>query len=294
MYLVAEKDKICTVCEMKTKTYEFLDCGDGKRYERFGDWVVERPCPQAVWSPEGEAIKTDARFIRNGAGNEWQKINPDMPDVWEMQVHENIQAELKLSANGQVGIFAEHAQTWDWVRAKVMEHKGRELNILNGFGYTGMATLHASADHTTVCHVDGAKSAVSWARRNAEISAMGDNKIRWICDDVLDFMAREVKRGKKYDGIILDPPAFGRGGGKDWKLERDLPEMLSLMGKLLVDDPAFVVLTCHAPEHYIPEDIADMLADIPQCRGKHIETIELELTSRDGRRVPMSFGARVG
>jgi len=192
-----------------------------------------------------------------------------------------------------VGIFPEQLENWRWIEQQVAAHADRSLQILNLFAYTGVATLHASAPHATVCHVDGAKSAVRWARKNAELSGLADAPIRWICDDVIKFLGRELRRGKKYDGVILDPPAFGRGNGRNWKIERDLPKLMKMIEQVLSDDPVFVVLTCHAPEHFDPESLADMLEKIPAFAGKSAESLDLVIPSPRGNALPSSFGARI-
>ena len=206
---------------------------------------------------------------------------------------DNITLQLRPSSNNQLGIFPEQLDNWRWMTKKIQEAK-RPLKILNTFSYTGAATLMASAaaEDTEVCHLDGAKSAVSWARKNAELSGLEKNPIRWIVDDVLKFMEREVKRGKKYDGIILDPPAFGRGAKSDWKIQRDLPLLLELVGKLLNDKPCFVIFSCHAIE-FTAEDLAKMLEELPVFRGKKAEAVDLTISASKGNDLTSSICARI-
>ena len=274
--------------------YELIDCGDKTRTERFGDKIITRPCPMALWPSkisDGLDKQPDARFMSNETEKGWQKVG-DMEDIWNISVG-SITAELSLSSNGQVGIFPEQNENWQWIEGQVRERSNKPLKILNLFGYTGMATLHAIAPHTEVCHVDGAKSAINWAKRNAELSGLGDASVRWICDDVMKFLEREIRRGQKYDAIILDPPAFGRGGGKIWKIEKDLPCLMQAVKELLVDDPAFVVLTCHAPRHFSAHDMAQLLERLPQFKGESAEPIQLEIPSTQGNPLVASFGARI-
>ena len=289
--------------------YELIDCGRFRRLERFGDRIIERSCPQATWPMKsntspfikggikgGFSATNDrllhARFIRKpGQKSQWKKP-AELSDTWSIKVGKNITAELRLSSQGQVGIFPEQFDNWQWINDIVTDVKTPK-KILNAFAYTGMSTLFASTKYTTITHLDGAKSAISWAKRNAELSNMTDHKIRWICDDVLKFMAREVRRGNSYDGIILDPPAFGRGGKTDWKIERDLPELMKLTTQLLTNKPLFVILTCHAPKHFSPRDLAQMLTKIPQFSAQKAEQLRLRIPSTQGNSLVSSFGARV-
>lgn len=270
--------------------YDLIDCGDGGRIERFGEVIIDRPCPQAMWPQKNNDINSDVFFEKAGAKSFW-KGSEKFSETWNLKIGD-VTAELRFSGQGQVGIFPEQFENWRWLQEKVRNTK-RPLKILNTFAYTGMSTLFCSEKHTEVCHVDGAKSAINWAKKNAEISRRGENTIRWICDDVIDFMAREVRRGKKYDGIILDPPAFGRGAKKNWKIERDLPVLLDLIEKLLPEKPLFVVLTCHAPKHFSAKDIAVLLENIPQFRGKKAKELLLEIPSKAGNSLLSSFGARI-
>ena len=274
--------------------YELIDCGDETRTERFGDQIISRPCPMAFWPSATKGsldIQPHTTFSRDEAEKGWQKIN-DTPDRWNISVG-SLTAELRFSLNGQVGIFPEQEENWQWIADQVAKRSSKSLKILNVFGYTGIATLHAIAPHTQVCHVDGAKSAISWAKRNAELSGLTNANVRWICDDVMKFMEREIRRGQKYDAIILDPPAFGRGGGQIWKIEKDLPRLIRAVKELLVDDPAFVVLSCHAPRHFSAHNMAQMLERLPQFKGKRAESILLEIPSKQGNPLVASFGARI-
>jgi len=234
----------------------------------------------------------DARFDNGETGGGWKKTNDIKTDSWNISIG-SLTAELRFSSNGQVGIFPEQYQNWQWIRDQIAKKVDKPLKILNLFGYTGIATLHAVAPHTQVCHVDGAKSAINWTKRNAELSGLADANIRWICDDVMKFVEREVRRGQKYDAIILDPPAFGRGGGQIWKIEKDLLRLMSTIGELLVDNPAFVILSCHAPQHFSSHDMTRFLEQLPQFKGKKAKPTELEIPSRRGNPLVASFGARI-
>ena len=274
--------------------YELIDCGDKIRTERFGNKIITRPCPMALWPSvisDDLGKQLDARFRRIETEKGWQKVG-GMKDDWNISVG-SLTAELRLSPNGQVGIFPEQSGNWQWIADQVAKRSDKSLKILNLFGYTGMSTLHSIAPHVQVCHVDGAKSAINWAKRNAELSGLANASVRWICDDVMKFMEREIRRGQKYDAIILDPPAFGRGGGQIWKIEKDLPRLMQAVKELLVDGSAFVVLSCHAPRHFSAHDMAQLLERLPQFKGKKAEPIQLEIPSNQGNPLVASFGARI-
>ena len=275
--------------------YELIDSGNERRLERFGKTIVNRPAPQAFWHRDSalfEWKQANAYYERPENGkNKWTK-DSTFPENWTIQI-DQITAELRPSPNNQLGIFPEQLDNWRWMTKRIQE-ANRPLQILNTFAYTGIATLMASAaaEHVEVCHVDGAKSAVSWARKNAELSGLEKNPIRWIVDDVVKFMEREVKRGKKYDGIILDPPAFGRGANGTWKIERDLPRLLELTGKLLNNQPCFVILSCHAVE-LTAEKLAQMLEEFSVFKGKKAEAVDLIIPSEKGNELPSSVCGRI-
>ncbi len=271
--------------------YELLDSGDKSRIEKFGKHIIKRPCPQVSWNLKVPASPADATFVKNDKEKKWLK-NAEIKEPFYIKVGSVI-AEIRFSENGQLGIFPEQFDNWRWIQQQVKNNSKRSLKILNTFAYTGMATLFSSAANTEVCHVDGAKSIVKWARRNAEISGLQDAKIRWVCDDVMSFMAREIRRGKQYDGIILDPPAFGRGGKAEWRIKRDLPKLMQLVQQILTPNPIFVILTCHATDLYTAEDMVRMLEKLPQFKGRRAEKLLLKIPSRKGTELTMSFGARI-
>lgn len=274
--------------------YELIDCGDETRTERFGNRIIKRTCPMAFWpSVTGDSldIQPDATFSRNETEKGWQITN-DIDDSWNISIG-SLTAELRFSQNGQVGIFPEQEDNWKWIANQIARRSSKSLKILNVFAYTGIATLHAIAQNTEVVHVDGAKSAIGWAKRNAELSGLTDANVRWICDDVLKFMKREIRRGQKYDAIILDPPAFGRGKGHVWKIEKDIQQLMDAVEDLLIDNPAFVILSCHAPRHFSAEDMAWELEQLPQFKGKRAEPTFLEIPSKKGNPLEASFGARI-
>lgn len=231
--------------------YELLDSGNGAKLERFADLILARPCAQAVWQPQHPALwkKADASFDRED-GNRWHGRNR-LPKEWLIDV-DGTKFRLSGTDFGHLGIFPEQRAQWAWIKEIVRgaKAKGRPARVLNLFAYSGGSTLAAAHGGAEVCHVDASKGMVQWARGNAEANKLAAHPIRWIVDDVHKFMNRELRRGRKYDGIILDPPTYGRGGnGETYKIERDLTETLRLCRSLLSDDPLFLLLSAHTPGH---------------------------------------------
>jgi 23S rRNA (cytosine1962-C5)-methyltransferase len=223
-------------------TYKLIDSGNENKLEQFGDYLLVRPCSQAVWKPSLEKRaweEADSVFSREPA-NRWRG---SLPSSWTMEF-EQVTFKLVPTEFGHVGIFPEHALLWKWMKSKLQKNS----SVLNLFAYTGGATLVAAKTGAKVCHVDASKTTVAWARENAALNHLKEAPIRWIVDDVVKFLKREIRRGVRYDGIILDPPTFGRGSqGEVFKIEKDLPEILDLCFQLLSNDPLFVILSCHTP-----------------------------------------------
>ncbi len=230
--------------------YELLDSGNGKKLERYGDVILDRPCAQAVWEPQRSSLwqNSTARFDRVGGLN-WQGRG-SLPSAWNVEIAGVV---MKLSATdfGHIGVFPETRALWKWIRSTLTEQqikKGRPLKFLNLFAYSGGATLAAAQSGAQCCHLDASKGMVEWARENAKLNDLGEAPIRWIVDDVIKFLRREVKRGNRYDGILLDPPSFGRGKkGELYKIEDALMTTLDLVNQVVSEDPAFVILTSHTP-----------------------------------------------
>lgn len=225
--------------------YELLDSGDGRKCERFGDVVLSRPCCQAVWEkqvPETWAMST-ASFDRELG---WQICDDaELPASWIVTIN-GIAVLLKPTPAGHLGVFPETRELWDWITGALRSSDGARMNVLNLFAYSGGATLAAARAGCTVCHVDSAKSMVARARENAGLNQLGEAPIRWIVEDVGKFLNREIRRGRKYDAIMLDPPSFGHGTkGEQYRIDRDLVVTLGQCRALLTDEPAFVLLTSH-------------------------------------------------
>ncbi|MEI8242345.1 MAG: class I SAM-dependent methyltransferase [bacterium] len=237
---------------MATETYELLDSGIGRKLERFGRYVLVRPCAQALWQPlrpPAEWLAADATFDRE-EGQRWQGRDR-LPDQWFVEV-EGVRFRLSGTDFGHLGIFPEQREGWRGLRQALREaavrRTGVRLRALNLFAYSGGSTLAAAHEGAEVCHLDASAGMVQWARENAALNSLQAAPIRWIVDDAHKFLAREIKRGRRYDVIILDPPSFGRGAqGEIYKIERDLPHTLELCRQLLSDTPLLVLLSAHTP-----------------------------------------------
>lgn len=230
--------------------YELLDSGHGRKLERFGHIILARPCAQAVWSPQKPELwnRATASFDRNDGLN-WNGREA-LPNAWDIAVN-GIRMKLSSTDFGHLGIFPETRALWDAITdglQKAPKPEDRPLQFLNLFAYSGGATLAAARAGAACCHLDASKGMVDWARENAALNNLQDAPIRWIVDDVNKFLRREVKRGRQYDAVLLDPPSFGRGRqGELYKIEKDLMDTLELVKAVLSPKPVFVLLTSHTP-----------------------------------------------
>lgn len=230
------------------KDYELIDSGGFEKLERFGNYITIRPEPQAIWEKSLSADEWKKRATvtftaKSSNSGEWHK-HREMPDAWKIKYHHlNLTCNLKFTSFKHVGIFPEQAVNWDYMFEKCKDNKG--IKVLNLFGYTGIASVAAKAAGADVTHLDAIKQVVNWTRQNMEDSGLRD--IRWIIEDARKFVAREIKRGNTYNGIIMDPPAFGRGtNGEDWKLERDLYALLVDVEKILDKQKYFFILNTYS------------------------------------------------
>jgi len=228
------------------RDYELIDCGGGERLERWASYYTVRPDPQAIWARHSGHPKwetPDGRYLRSASGGgRWEKAG--LPAVWEIK-YGDLRFKIKPMSFKHTGIFPEQAANWDWT-AELIKNAGRKVSVLNLFAYTGGATIAAAMAGASVCHVDAAKGMVAWGRENAEVSGLGSASIRWIVDDCRVFIERELRRGRSYDAIVMDPPSYGRGpSGETWKIGESLDEFVRLAVKLLSDDPLFVLLNSY-------------------------------------------------
>lgn len=271
--------------------YELLDSGLEEKLERFGDVVLARPDPQALWEkkiPDAEWKKASAHFVREGKEGKWVG---ETPKEWTVEI-EGLQFVVRPTSFKHTGLFPEQASNWKW-SAERIANAGREISVLNLFGYTGGATLAAAKAGAKVTHLDGSKTAVAWARENAERSGLADAPIRWITDDVLTFVRREIKRGVKYDAVVMDPPAFGHGpDGEVWKFEEHFLELLALIEQVLSDQPLFVLVNGYAAG-YSPLAFAYNLERFEKKFGGSIEYGDLSIAEKGSDRVlPAGIFAR--
>lgn len=234
------------------KDYEVLDCGDNEKIEKFGEYILRRPDPQAIWHPDNfKKYKVNAIYHRSSrGGGSWEFI--DLPKTWRInyEVDKNVKMvfNLKPFTFKHTGIFPEQAVNWKFIYdyCKKASDNDKELKVLNLFAYTGGATLAASIAGAKVTHVDAAKGMLTWAKENAESSKIANDKIRWIVDDCKKFVEREIRRGNVYDGIIMDPPSYGRGpSGEVWKLEDSIYDFVELTMKLLAKKNSFLILNSY-------------------------------------------------
>jgi 23S rRNA (cytosine1962-C5)-methyltransferase len=283
----------------KNTGYELIDSGDGEKLERFGDMVLSRPDPQALWPknlPETLWADADGIFFRKAKDGEWRFTKND-PKKWPIEFG-GLKFWIKPTAFKHVGLFPEQASNWDWLRGKINGTEGKDVEVLNLFGYTGGATLACAQAGAKVVHVDGSKSAIAWARENAELSGLSDKPVRWILDDARAFVAREIKRGRLYDGIIMDPPAFGHGAEKEvWKIEEDFLLLVADCMKILKPEPLFFLINGYSAGYSAIAYGNNLLALKEKCGGT-IETGELTLeesgksNSGKGRLLPAGIFAR--
>ncbi len=229
--------------------YELIDSGDGKKYERFGNVSLVRPCSQAMWLPDEPSSwhRATATFDRE-EGNRWHNRGA-LPKEWTIETA-GIRFRLSGTDFGHLGIFPEQRAQWRWIRDAVAKETERNSppSVLNLFAYSGGSTMAAALGGASVCHLDASKGMVQWARDNAALNGLKEHPIRWITDDAHKFMEREIRRGHRYDAVVFDPPTFGRGAnGEMYKIERDLKKTISLVRNLLSQNPLFVLFSSHTP-----------------------------------------------
>ncbi len=269
--------------------HALLDVGGGARLERFAARVTDRPHPGALGARGDPAAwrGADLRFDRDGG---WSG-EADVEEPWTIQI-DGLELELRATEAGQVGLFPEHAAMLPWLRERVTRRVGNEApSVLHLFAYTGLVTLASAAAGAAVVHVDASKPTVGWARRNAERSGLADRPVRWIVDDAVAFTEREIRRGRRYAGIVLDPPSYGHGPGSGaWRIEDDLPALLAAAGGLL-DPDGFILLTAHTAG-FEEERLADEIGRALRRPAAAIEAGTLELSTADGRSLALGAFAR--
>ncbi len=276
--------------QLQTGKYQLVDSGNEQKLERFGPFLIARPCSQALWKPslsKEEWRSADATFSREG-GNAWS-FRTKLPKNWGVEI-EGVQFKLSPTDFGHLGVFPEHSLLWNPIRERIKTRNSPQ--VLNLFAYSGGATLAAAGAGARVCHLDASKGMVAWARENAELNHLSAAPIRWIIDDAIKFLQREIKRGVRYEGIILDPPSFGRGSNQEmFKIERDIHPLLDLCRQLLSEDPLFLIVTTHTPG-MTPLVMHHLLKQKMEGMGGTLETGEMILPSSRGVDVPSGSFAR--
>lgn len=264
------------------KDYEVLDTSQGEKLERWGNYLLIRPDPQVIWNTPRSLkgwSKPNAHYHRsNKGGGEWEFF--DLPKQWSI-TYQELQFQLKPFSFKHTGLFPEQAANWDWFSSKI-KHAGRAIKVLNLFAYTGGATLAAAKAGASVTHVDASKGMVGWAKENAQLSGLENAPIRWIVDDCIKFVEREIRRGNHYDAIIMDPPSYGRGPkGEIWKIEETLHSLVQLCTSLLSKEPLFFLINSYTTG-FSPSVLSYLIGSeiIPRFGGKAVsEEIVLPVTS---------------
>jgi len=286
--------------------YQLLDCGDGMKKEKWGPYTLVRPDPQIIWPRKG-AEAPGARAGSHGGWEGWDgfyhrsesgggkwEYRQKLPESWTIR-YGALSLRIQPTSFKHTGLFPEQAVNWDWFSKKIRTAReaGRGVSVLNLFGYTGAATVAAAAAGASVCHVDAAEGMVKWCRENAALSGLAEAPVRYIVDDCLKFVRRELKRGRRYDAIIMDPPTYGRGGGGElWKLEDHLWGLLSECKQLLSDQPVFFLINAYTAR-LSPSVVINLLAGLMNGAGGRIHGGEVGLpVQRDGKILPCGIYGR--
>jgi 23S rRNA (cytosine1962-C5)-methyltransferase len=277
----------------RSADYEFLDAGNGGRLERFGAYTFDRPSPVALWNRERPELWSEVAGVYHrsaSGGGDWS-FKRKLPALWPVKWQEYT-FMVKPTGFGHMGLFPEHTCHWDWV-ARQSGGAVAGCSVLNLFAYTGAMTLVSARAGAEVCHVDAVRDINEWARRNAEVSGLAARPIRWITDDAMKFVAREIRRGRKYAGIVLDPPSYGKGPkGERWILEEQLPALLALLLQAAAPEPRFVLFTCHTLG-FSPPLMKNLLLPWRERFGGDIEAGTMVLANPHCKRVlPTGFFAR--
>lgn len=275
------------------RDYEVIDAGDGEKLERWGQIVLRRPDPQAIWPAQQSELwrKADAWYHRSSrGGGEWEFFRR-LPDRWTVS-YGDARFYVRPTGFKHTGLFPEQAVNWDWM-AGLIRSAGRPVKVLNLFGYTGGATLMCAAAGAHVTHVDAAKGMVAWAGENRELSGVDASRTRWIVDDALKFVAREARRGNAYDGILMDPPSYGRGpGGEVWKLENELYGLVSACVRVLSGNALFMLINSYTTGLQ-PAVLNNMLTmTVQKTHGGRVEADEIVLPVSAGGVLPCGASGR--
>lgn len=282
----------------KWKDYELLDAKNGEKLERWGTLILRRPDPQIVWSVKAEDAHAkwetpDAYYHRSNTGGGYWESRKSLPENWTVD-YGDLTFGIKMMGFKHTGLFPEQAANWDWFSDIIRKSGRSDVNVLNLFAYTGGATMAASAAGAAVCHVDASKGMVGWAKENARLSGLSDNPIRYIVDDVKKFTEREIRRGRKYDAVIMDPPSYGRGpSGEVWKIEDELFGLVELCMQVLSDNPLFFLINSYTTglSGGVLENILKMTVKKRFGGGISVDEVGLPITNQ-GLVLPCGYSGR--
>lgn len=275
----------------KWTDYKLLDVSDGERLESWGGHILVRPDPQAIWKTPKKDYrwrKPHARYHRSkSGGGSWEIF--DLPEKWQVS-YGDLKFNIKPMNFKHTGIFPEQAVNWDFMR-ELISNADRKINVLNLFAYTGGATMACAAAGASVCHVDASKGMVQWAKDNAVLCGLRDKPVRYIVDDCIKFVEREIRRGNKYDGIVMDPPSYGRGpGGEVWQLEEMLFEFVAKCSMLLSDKPLFFILNSYSTG--LSASVMEYLLRTVIKKDGNFQSCEIGLVTESGNAFPSGSVAR--
>ena len=284
--------------------YQLLDCGDGMKMEQWGPYTLVRPDPQIIWPRNAGALRRggphggwegwDGYYHRSETGGGKWEFRQKLPEQWNIG-YGGLTFRIHPTSFKHTGLFPEQAVNWDWFTKKIRAAKaaGREVSVLNLFGYTGAASVAAAAAGASVCHVDAAEGMVKWCKENAALSGLAAAPVRYITDDCLKFVRREIKRGRRYDALIMDPPTFGRGsGGEMWRLEDHLWELLAECKQVLSAQPLFLLVNAYTAR-LSPTVVVNLLDGLMRDAGGHITSGEVGLPIKaDGKILPCGIFGR--
>lgn len=276
--------------------YELLDSGDNRKLEQVGDFRLIRPSPAVIWPPslpQSEWQNFDGVYKRDsGGGGKWSFSREPLPESWIIE-RGSLRLMIKPTDFGHLGFFAEQLDNWSWLRQTVASIPVKP-SVLNLFAYSGGSTLAMALENADVTHVDASKGMIAWGQENLRLNEGISGNVRWIVDDVMKFVKREIRRGKTYNGVVLDPPTFGRGSrGEVWKIEKHLVELLTYVSQLIARaSPFFVLLTGHSPG-FTPIITKRLLAQMFSVEYRNIEAGEMIISERNERQLPAGVFARL-